>query len=102
MHNPGRYLVLTPTGVAGQLFTTNPGDKFDAWDFSTTLQYMPNDFVTWLVEMVHREANIPSFAGSAGVTSPNGYNPPSGDPTGFTPDLRKTETRIILALMVRF
>jgi len=102
MHNPGRYLVLTPTGVAGQLFTTNPGDKFDAWDFSTTLQYMPNDFVTWLVEFVHREANIPYFAGSGGVTSSNGYNPPFGDPTGFTPDLRKTESRIILALMVRF
>lgn len=29
IHNPGRYLVLIPTGVAGQNFSTAPGTKFD-------------------------------------------------------------------------
>ena len=102
MHNPGRYLVLIPTGVAANTFTENPGDKFDAWDCSTTIQYMPSESITWLLELVHREANVPYFAGHGGVTSPNGYNPPLGDPTGFVPDQVKTETRIIFALMVRF
>ncbi len=102
MHNPGRYLVLLPTGVASTTFTENPGDKFDAWDCSTTIQYMPSESITWLLELVHREANVPYFAGHGGVTSPNGYNPPLGDPTGFVPDLVKTETRIIFACMVRF
>jgi opacity protein-like surface antigen len=102
LHNPGRYLVLTPTGVAGQVFTENPGDKFDAWDFSTTLQYMPNEYITWDLELVHRESNVPYFAGHGGVTSPTGYNPPFGDPTGFVPDMVKAETRIIFALLVRF
>ena len=101
MHNPGRYLVLLPTGNAATTFTANPGDKFDAWDFSTSIQYMPNEFSTWSIEAVHRAANVPYFAGRGGVTSSNGYNPPLGDPTGFVPDLQKSETRIILSLLFR-
>ena len=101
MHNPGRYLVLLPTGAASTTFTQNPGDKFDAWDVSTTIQYMPNENTTWFAELVHREANIPYFAGHGGVTSPNGYNAPIGDPTNFFPDLVKHETRLILGLIFR-
>ena len=47
MHNPGRYLVLPPTGAANPFnalnthaFTLNAGDQFDAWDASTTLQIL--------------------------------------------------------------
>ncbi len=100
MQNPGRYLVLTPTGVAGQNFTTNPGDEFNAWDFSTTIQYMPSEYITWELEFVHREASIPYFAGHGGVTSPNGY---INDPVtpGWTPDLVKVESRIIAAMLFR-
>lgn len=117
MHNPGRYLVLLPTGVANSAFTANPGDLFDAWDCSTNIQYMPNQYSTWVLEVVHREANVPYFAGPGGVTSPNGYksapelNPPPGSGPGslavvpgapdFQPDLRREETRIILALLFR-
>jgi hypothetical protein len=100
MQNPGRYLVLTPTGVAGQDFTENPGDQFNAWDFSTTIQYMPDEYVTWELEFVHREANVPYFAGHGGVTSPNGFvNTPLTE--GWTPDLVKVESRIIFALLFR-
>ena len=102
IHNPGRYLVLLPTGAAATTFTQNPGDKFDGWDVSTTIQYMPNEYSTWFAEIVHREANVPYFAGRGGVTSPNGYNAPLGDPTGFIPDLVKAETRLIFGLIFRF
>lgn len=102
IHNPGRYLVLLPAGAAAATFTQNPGDEFDAWDMSTTLQYMPNEYLTWFAELVHRESNVPYFAGRGGVTSPNGYNQPLGDTTGFKPDLVKTETRLILGLIIRF
>ena len=101
MHNPGRYLVLLPTGVAATTFTTNKGDVFDAWDVQTNIQYMPNEYSTWGIELVHREANVPYFAGHGGVTSPNGYNPPIGDPAGFVPDLVKSETRLIFSLLFR-
>ena len=56
--------------------------------------------------------NIPYFNGPGGVTGPGGYqanpatsfNPNSYIPssTGFTPDLVNSETRGILALIVRF
>jgi hypothetical protein len=100
MQNPGRYLVLTPTGSAFQTFTENPGDQFNAWDFSTTLQYMPDEYVTWELEYVHREANVPYFAGHGGVTSPNGFTNTPLTPD-WSPDLVKAESRIIFALLFR-
>ncbi|MBI5325006.1 MAG: outer membrane beta-barrel protein, partial [Ignavibacteriae bacterium] len=100
LHNPGRYLALLPTGTG--VLTQNPGDQFDAWDFSMGIQYMPNEHVTWGLEFVHRQASVPYFAGPGGLTSPNGWNPPIGDPTGFKADLVTSENRIIGSLIVRF
>jgi len=113
MRNPGRYLVLYPTGDANPIpavntgatgthpFSANPGDPFTGWDCSTTFDWMPSDLITWRVEVVHREADIPYFAGPGGVTAPDGLNsaPP---PAGWRPDLVKSETRFIGALLVRF
>jgi hypothetical protein len=50
----------------------------------------------------HREANVPYFAGPGGMT-PLGGNVglPGSTVTGFTPDLRKTETRLNLSLLVK-
>ena len=42
IHNPGRYLVLVPAGVAAQTFDTNPGTTFDGWDLSTKHQLLPD------------------------------------------------------------
>jgi hypothetical protein len=100
IHNPGRYLVLLPTGAAGAAFDTAPGSQFDGWDVSTTLDYMPEEHQTWRLEVVHREASVPYFAGPGGVTSPDGYqNTPI--PFGWAPDQRRSETRLILAVLVR-
>jgi hypothetical protein len=111
MHNPGRYLVLPPTGSANPFqggpnaFSMNPGDQFNAWDASAGIQIMPNEYVTWTLEFVHRHANVPYFAGHGGVTSSTGYfqsNPNSfGDPN-YRPDLRNDENRINLAMLTRF
>ena len=106
MHNPGRYLVLAPTGQATPGtpitgFDMNPGTKFDAWDASTTLQYMPNEQETWEIELLHRQASVPYFAGHGGVTSPDGYVT-TPVPSGWRPDLVKGESKIIAALLVRF
>ena len=114
MHNPGRYLVLPPTGAANpynaanaNAFTLNAGDQFDAWDASTTVQIMPNEYVTWVIELVHRHTfdNLNYFAGRGGVTSATGYYPSNvqsyGDPN-YLPDLRNAETRINLSMLVHF
>jgi hypothetical protein len=135
MHNPGQYLVLAPTGYGDTLYQaqTGPGSTFDAWDYSTSLDYMPKDNITVKFEYVHRKVNAMSpsdaavasgapamkgyFAGPGGVTSPSGFAntggytyasngasiaPPLSSWGGWQPDLVNSESRIILALLVRF
>jgi hypothetical protein len=114
INNPGRYLVLIPpvqtstSGPGGGStainaapdFTQNPGDQFHAWDASATFDIMPDQFVTFRTEFIHREADVNYFAGPGGVTSPDGLN--TTPRTGWAPDLTKSENRINLAMMVRF
>lgn len=114
MTNPGRYLVLYPTGQASPLpnpnnptgtegnfpFSANPGDKFFGWDCSANLDFMPNQSITARLEFVHRESSVPYFAGQGGVTSQTGYSTSALDPK-WRPDLVKSENRIILVLLFR-
>ncbi len=115
MHNPGRYLVLAPTGNASPSgypeplgvapasapFSMGPGTVFDAFDYETGFQYMPDEQETWDIEVNHRQASVPYFAGHGGVTSPDGYSTTT-TPKGWAPDLQKGDTRIIMAFMLRF
>ncbi len=98
--NPGRYLALLPAGNG--VVTQNPGDKFHGWDASTCIQFMPSEFITFGVEFVTRHTDIPYFSGHGGVTSPNGWNAPIGNSTGFVADLVKDENRIIFSSIFRF
>ncbi|MBA3827637.1 MAG: porin [Taibaiella sp.] len=114
MTNPGRYLVLYPTGDASPLpnpynptqtagthpYSANPGDQFSGWDCSTNLDWMPNQSLTVRLEYVHRESSVPYFAGRGGVTSPTGYTT-TPLPASWVPDLVKTEDRLIFALLFR-
>jgi len=114
MKNPGRYLVLYPTGQASPLpnpnnptqtegafpFSANPGDQFEGWDASTNIDFMPNQSITFRIEFVHRESSVPYFAGEGGVTSQTGYSTTALDPN-WRPDLVKSESRIIGALLFR-
>jgi len=115
MTNPGRYLVLAPTGDASPFpnptnptqtvgthpFTENPGDKFAGWDCSAGLSWTPNQSIEFKAEWVHREANVNYFAGPGGVTSPSGYTYTPIPATGWAPDLTKSENRIIFAALFR-
>jgi hypothetical protein len=109
INNPGRYLVLLPpingaTATTGTpYFTENPGDPYKAWDVSTTFDYMPSQYITFRWEYNHRAANVPYFSGSGGVTPPGGNNGSPGTLVpGWEPDLRKTENRLNLAILVKF
>jgi hypothetical protein len=106
MHNPGRYLVLAPTGQATPGtprtgFDMSAGTKFDSWDDSTTLDWMPDEIQTWRLELIQRAASVPYFAGHGGVTSPDGYVT-TQVPSGWRPDLVKSETKVVGALLLRF
>jgi hypothetical protein len=122
INNPGRYLVLLPpingaTASSGTpYFTENPGDPYKAWDVSGTFDWMPSQYITFRWEYNHRAANVPYFSGSGGVTPPGGNTATPGGLvclSGFTtcdgspantwfPDLRKTENRATMAILVKF
>ena len=122
INNPGRYLVLLPpingaTASSGTTyFTENPGDPYKAWDISGTFDWMPSQYITFRWEYNHRAANVPYFSGSGGVTPPGGNQGAPGSSvclSGFTtcdgsssntwfPDLRKTENRGTIAILVKF
>jgi hypothetical protein len=124
--NPGRYLALLPPingadAVSGSpYFPANPGSTFKAWDASATFDYMPKQYITFRWEYGYRHANVPYFTGRGGITPPGGNNgfpaqfvcmDNSPDPTGagcsshgglWTPDLRKNEPSLRMAIMVKF
>jgi hypothetical protein len=114
MSNPGRYLVLYPTGQASPLpnpndptktegafpFSANIGDQFKGWDISTNIDWMPNQSITFRLEYVYRNSSVPYFAGAGGVTSQTGFTTTPLDPN-WRPDLVKSESRIIGAILFR-
>lgn len=114
MSNPGRYLVLYPTGEASPLpdpldptktegafpFSASPGDLFKAWDVSSNFDFIPNQSLLFRIEFVHRRSNVPYFAGKGGVTSPSGFVTTPIDPN-WRPDLVKRESRLIFVLLFR-
>jgi len=114
MQNPGRYLVLAPSGDASPFpnpanptqtegthpFSMNPGDQFYGFDCSTNFDWMPNQHILFRIEAVHRHANVGYFAGHGGVTSPSGYTY-TPLTNGWAPDLVKMENRVIVAVLFR-
>jgi hypothetical protein len=108
-------------------FTENPGQKAHMWDSTVTLQYMPRQYITWWAEVGYRHSDVPYFAGRGGVTPPGGNN---GLPQYYTcstgatagtanlaaaevacggglgsvwfPDLRRSEAKVSVGIMVKF
>jgi hypothetical protein len=133
LNNPGRYLVLLPpingaTAVTGTpYYTENPGQPYHAYDFTTTFDYMPNQFITFRAEMGYRHTDLPYWSGRGGITPPGGNN---GSPANYAcatganagtnvlaaaelacgggigsvwfPDLRTGQIAATLAMLVKF
>jgi Putative beta-barrel porin-2, OmpL-like. bbp2 len=108
-------------------FPENPGDPFKAWDSSITFDYMPKQYITFRWEYDYRHANVPYWTGRGGITPPGGNNnfpqyyvcangsssmqtalPAAETACGggissvWFPDLRKDESFIDMAIMVKF
>ena len=113
--------------VGTPYFTESPGQSAHMWDSTIPLQYMPKQYITWWAEVGYRHSDIPYFAGRGGVTPPGGnnglpqyYSCASGAsaqtsdlPTAETncggglssvwfPDLRRSETKLSVGVMVKF
>jgi Putative beta-barrel porin-2, OmpL-like. bbp2/Carboxypeptidase regulatory-like domain len=116
------------TAVTGSpYFTENPGQKAHMWDSTVTLQYMPRQYITWWMEAGYRHSDIPYFTGRGGITPPGGN---TGSPSQYVcagggsagtgvlsaaeaacggglssvwfPDLRRSETKLSVGVMVKF
>jgi len=109
-------------------FTGNPGDPFKAWDTSATFDYMPSQYITFRWEYDYRHASVPYWSGAGGITPPPGTNNGfpqyyacnSGATSGqaslggaqtactaqgssvWFPDLRRDESFIDMAILVKF
>jgi hypothetical protein len=126
LDNPGRYLTLLPPingadAISGSpYFPASPGSPYKAWDTSLTFDWMPKQYITFRWEYGYRHADQPYWSGRGGITPPGGNNgfpaqfvcmDNTPDPTGtgckshgglWTPDLRKDEPSIRMAIMVKF
>ena len=81
-------------------------DPFLGGGFTGTVDYLPSPWILWRLEYAHRAANVPFFSGSGGITG-NGPDGTAGPAKGlpgyepFTPDLRKSDDRIIANVTLR-
>ncbi|MBO9658986.1 MAG: porin [Chitinophagaceae bacterium] len=102
--NPGGYLAFSPA-AAGSIpndydLAIASGKNLKVGELSTTVDVMPNDFVTFRLEYLHRKANVPYFAGAGGTTSQTGFNNDPIDPM-WKADLRASENRVIVGVNFR-
>ncbi|HMD50097.1 MAG TPA: outer membrane beta-barrel protein [Bryobacteraceae bacterium] len=132
MSNWGRYLTLLPpidgawAASGSAYFPELPGQRAHMWDSTVTLHYMPKQYITWWLEAGYRHSDIPYFAGRGGVTPPGGnnglpqyYTCMSGASAGtavlsaaqsacgglggvWYPDLRRSEMKLSIGVMVKF
>jgi hypothetical protein len=86
-----------PVGSAYPWLGTNP---FFAAGVTATLDYWPSPWVLTRLEAAHRVANQPLFSGNGGIAGPGGLPPTGGSPP-FTPDLRRTDDRVLFNVTLR-
>jgi hypothetical protein len=99
--NPGAYLAFSPSPVPNNDFNDAiaNGEKLKMFQGTATVDLMPNQFVTFRLEYGFRKSNIPYFAGPQGTTSPDGWIDTPVD--SWRPDLKKSDSRLTLAVMFR-
>ena len=74
---------------------------FSGGGLTTTLDYWPGPWTLLRLEYMHRAANIPFFSGHGGITGPGGVAPTSTPAVPFTPDLRRTDDRVVVNVTLR-
>jgi hypothetical protein len=92
--NPGRYLAPFPPPS----LKTEPGNDLTIWGVTGNIDVMPTDFFSVRAEVNWRSASVPFFSGPDGVTSPTGFQP---TPIGFVPNVRKSQTLLLVAANLR-
>ena len=89
---------VTPLLPVGSPYVLPQGDKpFVGGGLTATLDYLPSPWLLWRLEYAHRNANVPFFSGHGGISPPGG----AASAASFTPDLRKSDDRILVNVTLR-
>ena len=78
---------------------TYPTGSFEGSGYTATLDFIPSPWLIYRLEFMHRQANFPIFSGHNGITSMDGQK--GGSLTGFVPDLRTTDDRVVANVTLR-
>jgi hypothetical protein len=92
---------ISPKFPVGAAYPWSGAGAFVGVGGSGTLDYWPSPWLLTRLEYSHRWANQPLFSGPGGITGPGGVLPTPGTLTSFTPDLRRTDDRILLNATLR-
>jgi hypothetical protein len=68
---------------------------------TVTLDFTPSPWILFRLEYARRLANLPYFSGRGGITGPDGIAPEPTQIGSFSPDLRKSDDRIIANATLR-
>lgn len=95
--------VLVPAFPLGSRYARpNDGAPFFGTGLAATLDVLPSPWLLVRVEYMHRLSSVPLFSGPGGITGPGGALPKdAAAAASFTPDLRRTDDRAVLALILR-
>lgn len=103
--NVAPYLAFSPAamGTTANNFDNaiSEGRKLEIFQFTTTFDIMPNDFVTFRFEYGFRKSSVPYFTGSGGTTSANGWTNGPSTLLPWAANLSKTENRVTIAVNFR-
>ena len=86
----------------GSPYALPDGREFLGGGVTATLDYSPSPWMLLRFEYAHRAANVPYFSGPGGITGPGGVAPvDAAAAASFTPDLRKSDDRLVVNATLR-
>ena len=93
---------ISPKFPVGSVYAWPDKGRLVVGGVTATLDYWPSPWLVTRLEYSHRAANQPFFSGHGGITGPDGL--PPTDPAAqaaFTPDLVRSDDRILLNVTLR-
>lgn len=86
---------------AGSPYTLPDPRPFLGTGGTATVDFWPSPWTVFRLEYMHRTSSVPYFSGSGGITGPGGVRATDATASTFTPDLRKSDDRLVFNVTLR-